>query len=50
MAQMSPNDAKNVSKIWDILKTIIEVIIAAIVGGAAATSASAAGLYTALLS
>ena len=42
---INPEDGKKVRNIWDIIKTIIEIIIAAIAGGAAATTANAAGLY-----
>ena len=42
---INPEDGKKVRNIWDIIKTIIEIIVAAIVGGAVSSTANAAGLY-----
>lgn len=44
-------DADKIKKIWSVVKTLIEVIIAALAGAATATTAKAAGLldYIAML-
>lgn len=41
---IKPEDGQKVRNIWDIVKTIIEIIIAAIAGAATGATAKAAGL------
>lgn len=43
-------DTEKVNKIWKAIKAIVEIILAAIAGGAAATTAKAAGLLDVLAS
>lgn len=46
--QLDPNTGKTVRSVWDIVKTIIEIIIAALAGAATATTAHATGLLALL--
>lgn len=43
-------DTDKIKKIWQVVKTLIEVIIAALAGAATATTAKAAGLLDVLAS
>lgn len=45
---INPEDGKKVRNIWDIVKTVIEIIIAAIAGAATGATAKAAGLVDVL--
>lgn len=45
---LTPETGKKVRSIWDIIKTVIEIIIAAIAGAATATTAQACGLLALL--
>lgn len=45
---ITPETGKKVRSIWDVIKTVIEIIIAALAGAATATTANAAGLLALL--
>ena len=45
---MNQDTSKTVNKIWQLVKTLIEVIIAALAGAATATTANACGLLALL--
>lgn len=45
---INPEDGKKIRSIWDIVKTVLEIIIAAIAGAATASTAQACGLLALL--
>ena len=45
---MNQDTSKTVNKIWQLVKTLVEVIIAALAGAATATTANACGLLALL--